>query len=89
MNGVSKRRSARLSAEGAGDENGDDGFAKVVRRKGAASASATTTTVGTKENDGDGTLAAGAKRKKRGKVLSLSLICFDGAVAGLEWALEQ
>lgn len=78
MNGAGvvapKRRSARLSAEGA-DENADDGFAPTVRKgKGTATTTTTTTTVGTKERDGglEGA-GAGAKRKKRGE---MNLLCF-------------
>ena len=74
MNGAGpsapKRRSARLSAEGADENANGDGMGPPPKRSKVAT---TTTSVGTKEGDGNGAMGGGARKKGRGKSFAFGL----------------
>lgn len=65
MNGASKRRSARLSADGGAEDN--EPPAKKTKVGAGTGQASTSTTVSTKEQAGDA--GAVAKRKKKGEAL--------------------
>lgn len=67
MNGASKRRSARLSADGGAEDNEPPAKKTKVGAGTGTGQASTSTTVSTKEQDGDA--GAVAKRKKKGEAL--------------------